>query len=295
VRRLVLAVAAVAVASAVAGAAPGRTAPPVTGPPGFTLVERGPAGGSVWQGVIPNGFVRKQRLADVYLPPGYAPDGAYRVVYLLHGFWGAPSSFVDGMHIARIADEQIASGRAAPFIAVIPPAGPSSKTANEEWAGIWEDYVVRDVVPWADSHLATDPTQRTIAGISAGGFGAVDIGLRHPGMFDILESFGGYFRPFRDGPFTHATLSVLDAHDPTLLVHERAAELARDGTRFFVSTGRRGHGAVHARWTFAFAELLSRLHLRHELWVMPRAESVSFWTAQFPAALDYGAPVGATA
>lgn len=36
---------------------------------------------------------------------------------------------------------------------IVIPAGANSDTA--EWAGRWEAYVVRDVVPWVDGRLPT--------------------------------------------------------------------------------------------------------------------------------------------
>ena len=260
------------------------------GVPGFTLARYGPDGGTIWQGHIPNREVDDPRLSDVYLPPDYSTTHRYRVVYFLHGFWGDPSSFVDGMHFATAADEQITADRAAPFIGVMPPGGPMTKTATGEWAGAWETFVVNDVIPWVDSTLPAKPSSRAIAGLSAGGYGAVDIGLRHPQLFDTLESWAGYFRPFRDGPFLHADRAVLDAHDPTLLVRHEASQLRRRRMRFFLSTGRSGHGAVAARWTFEFADLLGRLHLAHRLWVLPARDRGHLYRKQLPDAIDYASP-----
>jgi len=259
-------------------------------PSTFVLIRTGPDGGNVWEGRIPDHHVNDPRLSDVYLPPGFSPTIRYPVVIFLHGFWGSPSSFVHGLHLAEAADAEITAGRAQPFIGVMPPGGPMTKTTSDEWAGVWEDYVVRDVVPWVDAHFLTEPSHRAIGGLSAGGFGAIDIGLRHPGMFRTLESWGGYFRPFLDGPFAHATQADLRAHTPTLLVSRQASQLRRLGTRFFLSTGRSGHGDVKARWTFEFAGELAGLRLAHKLWVLPDAKRGHLFREQLPAAIDYASP-----
>src|SRR5947209_338490 len=79
-------------AAALAAPTASHQTPPITG---FTQVDQGGSGGTVWAGRIPNPFVPSDtRLADVYLPPHYSPTGRYPVLYLLHGFWGAPTSFV---------------------------------------------------------------------------------------------------------------------------------------------------------------------------------------------------------
>jgi hypothetical protein len=263
--------------------------------PNFTLFDTGPAGGTVWTGRIPNPFVPSDRRnAYLYLPPDFSPDKRYPVLYLLHGFWGDPSSFILGLHITQIADGAISSGKARPFIAVMPPGGPpsgsKSQRAKGEWAGPSEDYIVHTVVPWADAHLPTvrSPRMRAIAGVSAGAFGAVDMALRHVGVFQTAESWEGYFQPFRDGPFASATAAALAAHNPTLLARKEAASVRRHGLRFFLSTGG-SHGAVKRSWTFEFERELRGLGIASRLWA--QAPGVAdFGRNQLPAALQYAEP-----
>jgi enterochelin esterase-like enzyme len=100
-----------------------------------------------------------------------------------------------------------------------------------------------------------------LAGLSAGGYGAVDIGLRNPGLFGTVESWSGYFTPLHDGPFAHARKTTLDANTPTRLAAEDAPELRRAGQRYFLSTGR-----AHSHWfrpsaTLAFARKLRTLRI----------------------------------
>jgi S-formylglutathione hydrolase FrmB len=263
--------------------------------PNFTLVDSGPAGGTVWTGRVPNPFVPSDRRdAYLYLPPGFSPDKRYPVLYLLHGFWGEPSSFILGLHIAQIADETISAGKARPFIALMPPGGlPSgskSERAKGEWAGPSEDYIVRTVVPWADANLPTirSAHMRAIAGVSAGAFGAVDIALRHVGLFGTAESWEGYFQPFPDGPFEHASAATLAAHNPVLLARAEATSVRRHGLRFFLSTGG-SHGAVKRTWTFEFDRELRGLGIASRLWA--QAPGVpNFGRNQLPAALEYAEP-----
>jgi enterochelin esterase-like enzyme len=255
---------------------------------GWVPAAHGPAGGTVWTGRIPDTVVADRRLSAVYLPPGFKRGRRYPVVYLLHGMAGSPASIYRGMQLATVADGLIAGG-AAPFIAVLPVAGPRVDPNSGEWAGVWERYLVRDVVPWVDAHLPTIPTAagRALEGVCAGGFGAVDIGLRHPGLFGTLGSFDGYFAPvFRDGPFAHASRADLLAHDPALLVRREAAALRRSGVQFYVSAGG-NHGAVLAKWTVEFADELRTLELPHELWRLPKRDTGRFWRATFPSALRY--------
>ena len=208
--------------------------------PGFSQVQTGPHGGQVLSGVFPG----ELRPGLVYLPPGFSTARRYPVVYLLHGMPGSPSEYPEGTGLVSFADDAIASGALRPFVAILPAAGPDDRY-NGEWAGPWETDLVDRIVPWVDTQLPTRPDarDRVIAGLSAGGFGAVNIALRHPGLFGTVESWSGYFDPLHDGPFKGAPRTVLEANDPTLLARSHAAVLHRDGVRFFLSTG-----PAHSHW-----------------------------------------------
>jgi enterochelin esterase-like enzyme len=259
-------------------------------PDDWAQVSSGPAGGVVYQGRIANSYARwDQRLSAVYLPPGYTPTHRYPVIYLLHGMRGSPASLWSGLHLATVSDGLISSGQ-APFIAVMPVAGPTLNPDGGEWAGIWESYVVNEVVPWVDANLPTQatPEGRALEGLCAGGYGAVDIGLRHPGLFGTLGSWEGYFAPvFRDGPFVRATAADLAAHDPSLLLRQQARQLAQTGVRFYISAGG-DHARIRRSWSVAFGRQLETLGLPHQLWLQPPAEG-HFWSATLPSALTYAA------
>jgi putative tributyrin esterase len=260
------------------------------GPSGFVQVAKGPAGGLVLRGRIPNSVVPSdRRKSAIYLPPGYQAGTRYPAIYLLHGFPGSPSGFYDSLQLAKVADGLIASHRMAPFVGVMPVAGRvTGKRSDDEWAGRWEDYLVRDVVPWAGTHLSVQsrPNGRAIAGLSAGAYGAVDIALRHPGLFGVAESWSGYFKPFRDGPLAHATPAELAAHDPTLLARREAPQLRGRRVRFFLATGF-NHGGIFRRWTFEFARELQELGIQHRVWASQRPDGGRYLRLQLPAALEY--------
>jgi enterochelin esterase-like enzyme len=270
------------------GATPGSGAAPVDLPQSFQQIDQGPAGGTVWQGLIPDPAVpAARRLTIVYLPPGVSPTGRYPVLYLLHGFRGSPYVYPFGLRFATVADRAIESNAVRPFIAVAPPAGVTARF-DGEWTGVWENYVVQNVVPWVDSHLPVLRARqgRAIAGLSAGGYGAVDIGLRHPDLFQTLESWSGYFRPFRDGSLAHAGPAALAAHDPSDLVEAEARQLRRFGTRFFLSSGTT-HDRTSADDAVEFAGELASLRLTYQLFLRPGGHDGIFWRAQLPAALRF--------
>ncbi len=117
----------------------------------------------------------------IYIPDGY--DGArnnYPVLYLLHGAGGNERAWADLGHIKEKADKLIASGAIPPALIVMPgcPAcwwvdGAKDKAETAFWA---------DLIPAIDARYRTLNTRggRLIAGLSAGGYGAVRFALRYP-------------------------------------------------------------------------------------------------------------------
>ena len=254
---------------------------------GFATLATGPSGGLLLRGIYPDRRAPQPlRPGFLYLPPGFDRAKRYPVVYLLHGMPGDPDEYVNSLDIAGVADGLISSRAVAPFIAIMPAAG-NNVHYNGEWAGPWETYLVHAVVPWVDAHLPTvaSAAGRTLAGLSAGGFGAADIGLRSPTLFGRIESWSGYFTPLNDGPFKGAGTTTLAANDPTRLAPREAALLRRLGTRFYL-----GSGPTHSHWfkeqqTVDFAAELERLGLPVTLQLVPTRKGE--WRGQFEAGLRW--------
>src|SRR5438105_5256562 len=143
---------------------------------------------------------RRQQVV-VYLPPGYRayPDRRYPVLYLLHGWPGAPHAFLHELRMGVIDDVFAARGRAQPLILVM-PYGSTGIFTDKEWANGyrphegWETFLARDVVRAIDSRYRTlrSGSGRAVAGLSEGGYGAVNVALHHPGEFGVVESWSGY-------------------------------------------------------------------------------------------------------
>src|SRR5712692_9064157 len=143
---------------------------------------------------------RAQRVY-VYLPSGYDTSGSrrYPVLYLLHGVPGRPDAFLRIVRAGIIDDVLVAQRRAQPLLVVM-PSGSTGLFTDKEWAnGVrpgegWETFVARDLVREIDRRYRTiaNGRGRAIAGLSEGGYGALNIGLHHAGEFGVIESWSGY-------------------------------------------------------------------------------------------------------
>jgi len=138
---------------------------------------------------------RQRHAIWVWRPPG--PDSAtIPVLYFLHGDPGkARDAFSHGL--ARALDQWLREGN-PPFV-VACPDGNGEHHEDSEWADsadgsdLVESRVLDAVTPAVEGTHIRDAAHRAIAGFSMGGYGAVNIAFRHPGMFGQVVSIAGYF------------------------------------------------------------------------------------------------------
>jgi hypothetical protein len=126
----------------------------------------------------------------IYLPPGYqTSSGRFPVIYFL------PNPFEDNYRFdfdhrdaKGLLDQAIAAGVIERFILVAvdmnTPLG-TSWYVDSPTTGNWEDFVIKELVPYIDANFKTLPNRdsRGIAGIFIGGYGAIRFGMRHPDVF----------------------------------------------------------------------------------------------------------------
>jgi enterochelin esterase-like enzyme len=137
----------------------------------------------------------------VDVPGAYAvlPTTQFPVVYFLHGSPGAAADWLGaGSSLPIILDNLSSNGQLMPVIAVFPDD--QGVTADDSWWGdtalgdAVESWLVGQLVPTIDARYRTlGAHYRGIAGLSAGGFGAVNISTHHPGMFSWVASYSGVF------------------------------------------------------------------------------------------------------
>lgn len=125
----------------------------------------------------------------VLLPERYASSAdRYPVLYLLHGLDG---HFDDWSTRTRLA----ARARGLRLVIVMPEGGDSWYTNADDGSGAFEDYIAADLVRDVEAKFRVIRARygRAIAGLSMGGYGAIKIALKHPGLFAAAGSLSGAF------------------------------------------------------------------------------------------------------
>jgi enterochelin esterase-like enzyme len=153
-----------------------------------------------------------KRKMVIYTPPGYSRDERYPVLYLLHGIGDTQVGWTRE-RAQTILDNLTADKLTLPMIVVMPygraSATPVPKNIfdRSEFAtyGNFENELLRDIIPYVESHYAAKPDRenRALAGLSMGGGQSLNIGLAH---LDTFAWIGGFSSAPNTKPATESVI-----------------------------------------------------------------------------------------
>jgi S-formylglutathione hydrolase FrmB len=236
----------------------------------------------------------QERSVSVLLPDGYGSSAArYPVLYLLHGLGDDHRTWPLMTNLSGYA--------AARGILIVMPDGARSFYVNSaaDPKAKFEDFIVKDLISYVDSHFRTIPLRRAraIAGLSMGGYGAAFLGLKHYRRFAAIGSFSGAVGIAHDPPdspdvarrtqheiqplFGPAGSPARRERDPFALIEKVPPAdmpdvyLACGGQDFLLAQNR------------AFVKLLAERKILYEYReISPRVHSWDFWDEQIRVFLD---------
>jgi len=146
--------------------------------------------GTLVRGATPSAALKRDMPYVAYLPDGYDPASIqrYPVLYLLHGASCDETVFAERAGILERADRLTKSGSIPPMIIVMPGC-----------PGCWWVDGAKDMAEtafWSDFVPAIEGRYKTLgavhgrlmAGVSAGGFGAVRFGMKYPDRVDAVAA-----------------------------------------------------------------------------------------------------------
>lgn len=274
----------------------------------------------------------------VYLPAGYdaKPDVRWPVFYYLHGLTGNETNWVHGGHLDDVAD-QLGLGAI-----VVMPDGDDGFYADavtpidydacmRDGTGLfipgiqphaatcvrhrnYETYIVRDLIGDVDSQFRTIAKRegRGIAGLSMGGFGALELSMRHLDLFAAAASHSGVDAALYAGPHPYVAgkvelvrdvahwgsnageigpwvrgifgpdLAHWQAYDPASLV----GKLQPGQLAVYLDCGTEDDFALNDGAAYLHDLLLAR-HIEHEFFLGPGHHDFGFWTPRLPHSLAF--------
>jgi S-formylglutathione hydrolase FrmB len=307
-------------------------APPVE-QPDVAKVE--PSNGEVRTAKLSSAALGADKAYVVYLPAGYdTSDRRYPVIYMLHGLGGDETNWVGPGKLAETADamqlqaivvmpdgdtgfyvngatqpDKDACLRTAPVFS--PGEDPEAFCVSHPR---YDDYITVDLVAHVDATYRTiaDRNGRGIGGLSMGGFGALELAMRHQDVFAAAASHSGVTSILYDGPHPYVAgkavfatevatrgkqiepiggllrsifgpdVATWRAHDPSLL----AAELDDGDLALYLDCGTEDEFLLQDSAAYLH-DLLTERGVHHDYYVGPGHHDFAFWADRIDDSLAF--------
>ncbi|WZO97399.1 alpha/beta hydrolase-fold protein [Isosphaeraceae bacterium EP7] len=170
----------------------------------------------------------------VYLPPGYNPALSYPLIVLLHSADVDEHGLLDPVVLKQL-DRMMDRGELGPAIIAAPDGTYEGKNRLNATHSFWinglggrfEDHLIDEVVPFLVRTYPIRPEARAHAllGISAGGYGAMAIALRHRDLFGVVATLAGPLNMLYNtcddrygDDFDPATFRERNQYDPEMVI-----------------------------------------------------------------------------
>lgn len=150
--------------------------------------KEGASGSEVREQVLYSEALKRDVKCRVYLPNEYRTTSlSYPVLYLLHGMGGCEKDWSEPKqgNIQKIADEWFAKNPTKKAIIVMPDAQSCWYRDSADDSCKYETFFFDELIPAMETfyRCKTGKENRSIAGLSMGGYGSLLYALRRPEMF----------------------------------------------------------------------------------------------------------------
>ncbi len=152
-----------------------------------------PGGSRVEFASLDSQALRGQGQYSIFFPPSYDSNkDVYPVLYFLHGLFNDHTSWTDSEHgnlPAKI--ERLMLEKKIPEMLLVHPNGGRSFYTNYYDGHLkYEDFVVKELVGHVETtyRARKGRRNRSIAGTSMGGFGALKIAMKYPDMYGAVAA-----------------------------------------------------------------------------------------------------------
>ncbi len=256
--------------------------------------------------VIDSAVMGREMAFSSLSPPAAAHAGRTdpHVVYMLHGF-GDDHRALDRYGISDRLHDAMTDGGIPPVHLVMPHGERGFWIDWHDGTRLYESHVVDEVIPEAEHILGLEiPSERRhIMGVSMGGIGALQMGLRHPELFSSISSISGpvlteaqavehvkssFARWFVDlnrifGDCTDQ--EFMESHNPFAIVKLKKNDPRQ---RIFLAAGRQEKEFFRGTST-GYHEFLDKNDVAHHWEIFEGGHGWRFWAPVIERAISYAA------
>ncbi|MEH6619281.1 alpha/beta hydrolase [Maribacter arcticus] len=129
---------------------------------------------------------------SIYLPDGYEhSERYYPVVYLLNGYTGNQTDWIEAGSMQRIVDHEIKEGNIQKMVIVMPDGDDRLYMNRSDGTYAYEDMFMTELMPYIESQYRIRKGKRYtgISGLSMGGAGALKLALKYDKIFGACAAF----------------------------------------------------------------------------------------------------------
>jgi len=247
---------------------------------------------------------------SVYLPDNYDAQAtdAYPVVYMLHGSFGTDRDWVARGNLQQTADRLIRAGFIPPAVYIMPGSRSWWVDGHNEPA---RSAFFNDLMPHVEAtyHVGQERRLRGVAGLSAGGYGALNFALERPDLFAAVAALSpasyAPLPPRNSSAWRHPAFldeqgqfdrELWETLNYTAYLEEYRLSVTPRGTEeegdfspvpLYISAGRSDvyDAEFHARLLRQAMERIQPNDVRLDLY--PGGHTWQVWRASLPAALNF--------
>jgi len=259
------------------------------------------ASGRVECNSVPSEILARNVPYCIVLPASFEADKTkhFPILYELHGLGDNEQFFVHS-GLWNLVEDLRESGKLKDFLIATPAGGASFYINSKDGKVRYEDFLLREFFPFIEKKYRASPGRgnRTISGVSMGGYGALHLAFRHPQLFSsvsahsaaLIEKFPA-FVSVPQSPRSRVLGAVFgippdiefwNANSPLTLA--RSANLA--GLKIYFDCGDQDDYGFDAGAT-ALDKILTARKIAHEFHIYPGRHDPGYFATHIPASLAF--------
>lgn len=142
--------------------------------------------------VMKSALLKTEVKYSIYLPDGYDhSDRYYPVVYLLNGYTGDETSWIESGGMQWIVDREIEKGNIQKMVIVMPDGDDRLYMNRTDGTYPYEDMFMKELLPFIQSNyrVRTGKRYTGISGLSMGGAGTLRLALKYDKHFGACAAY----------------------------------------------------------------------------------------------------------